>query len=377
MREWETYEDEKALEAADYHFIKETIEEDKEHTSISAQALLYKDLPPCKYYVDNLIPEGAMVLAGASKSGKSWLVLDLCIAIAKGGYFLDHKCNKADVIYYSLEDNLRRLQDRLKTVLRGEEAPSNLEFRLEIQRFDEGLLDVLRYRIDENPQLGLIVIDTMHFIKPTGITSKNEYDSYYKVLGDIANLAREKHITIILVHHTKKSNGFITDPFEQILGTTAIQGAVDTIAILKRDLEAKDEGEFHIKGKDIEQQELSLRFINCIWKNEGDLELKKQRKIEEAYNSHPAVITLKKKLEQIQQDDNEPIKEYVTTMKGFRNDVIEVTGELVGTGEKNFSNIVKEFDYLLKKDNITHIEPKGRTTYRSQKGLFHRYYIKK
>lgn len=377
MREWETYEDEKALEAADYHFIKETIEEDKEHTSISAQALLYKDLPPCKYYVDNLIPEGAMVLAGASKSGKSWLVLDLCIAIAKGGYFLDHKCNKADVIYYSLEDNLRRLQDRLKTVLRGEEAPSNLEFRLEIQRFDEGLLDVLRYRIDENPQLGLIVIDTMHFIKPTGITSKNEYDSYYKVLGDIANLAREKHITIILVHHTKKSNGFITDPFEQILGTTAIQGAVDTIAILKRDLEAKDEGEFHIKGKDIEQQELSLRFINCIWKNEGDLELKKQRKIEEAYNSHPAVITLKKKLEQIQQDSNETIKEYVITMKGFRNDVIEVTGELVGTSERKFAEIIRDYETLLLKDGIKHIEPTSNTKYKGVSGRFHRYmYIK-
>jgi len=68
--------------------------------------------------VPKIIPEGVSLLVGASKIGKSWLALDLAIAVASGGRFLGHiEVEAGEVLYLALEDTKRRLQNRLKTLL--------------------------------------------------------------------------------------------------------------------------------------------------------------------------------------------------------------------------------------------------------------------
>ena len=44
---------------------------------ISAQELQEADLPPTRFLVENLLPEGTSLVSAASKIGKSWMVLDL------------------------------------------------------------------------------------------------------------------------------------------------------------------------------------------------------------------------------------------------------------------------------------------------------------
>ena len=45
---------------------------------IDAETLMDKRLPPTKFCVDTLLPQGLCILGGAPKVGKSWFVLDLC-----------------------------------------------------------------------------------------------------------------------------------------------------------------------------------------------------------------------------------------------------------------------------------------------------------
>jgi hypothetical protein len=55
---------------------------------ITAAALLQKDFPPIPWLVDGVIPgEGLTLLAGAPKVGKSWLTLQLALAVSSGGDF--------------------------------------------------------------------------------------------------------------------------------------------------------------------------------------------------------------------------------------------------------------------------------------------------
>ena len=62
---------------------------------------------------------------GAPKKGKSWLLLGLGIAIAAGGQALGKiPVEGGDVLLLCLEDNQRRLQERLWRVLDGELAPA-------------------------------------------------------------------------------------------------------------------------------------------------------------------------------------------------------------------------------------------------------------
>ena len=70
---------------------------------------------------------------GQTEIGKSFMALDLAIAVASGGKFLGEACQQGDVLALFLEDNDRRLQRRMTTMLgaqNGEVAQSRLRNRV-------------------------------------------------------------------------------------------------------------------------------------------------------------------------------------------------------------------------------------------------------
>ena len=74
-----------------------------------------------KWAISNLVPEGASILAGRPKIGKSWLTLNLALAVASGGVALGKiPVEAGQVLYLALEDGQRRLQKRLKSVSIGQ-----------------------------------------------------------------------------------------------------------------------------------------------------------------------------------------------------------------------------------------------------------------
>lgn len=53
----------------------------------SARELSEMELPPIRHVVEGLLPMGMGVLVAKPKLGKSWMVLDLCLAVAQGSRF--------------------------------------------------------------------------------------------------------------------------------------------------------------------------------------------------------------------------------------------------------------------------------------------------
>ena len=51
---------------------------------IDGETLMDLRLEPTRFCVDTLLPQGVCMLSGATKIGKSWMVLDWCVHIAKG-----------------------------------------------------------------------------------------------------------------------------------------------------------------------------------------------------------------------------------------------------------------------------------------------------
>lgn len=77
---------------------------------INAAQLQSKAFQPVRWVVPDVIPEGLTIIAGKPKLGKSWLVLDIALAAAQGGWTLgDRHCIQGDVLYAALEDGERRL----------------------------------------------------------------------------------------------------------------------------------------------------------------------------------------------------------------------------------------------------------------------------
>ena len=81
--------------------------------TLDGVTLAEMDLPPIKYVIKDLLPQGLAMLNGSMKIGKSWMVLDWCVRIAKGENIWNFPTTKGTTLYLSLEDSNTRLQDRL------------------------------------------------------------------------------------------------------------------------------------------------------------------------------------------------------------------------------------------------------------------------
>ena len=96
--------------------------------TIDADTLMSTSLPPLRFVIDRLLPQGVNVLAGSSKIGKSWLALWLCLQVAKGESVWGLATHGGTVLYLCLEDNFTRIQNRLFQIT--DDAPETLHLSL-------------------------------------------------------------------------------------------------------------------------------------------------------------------------------------------------------------------------------------------------------
>lgn len=81
---------------------------------VTAKDLQGMSFPPVRHILPGYISEGATIIAGKPKIGKSWLTLDLCLAATANRFTLGTpKRAQGDVLYLALEDNNRRLKRRM------------------------------------------------------------------------------------------------------------------------------------------------------------------------------------------------------------------------------------------------------------------------
>ncbi len=201
---------------------------------LNATALLSKKLPTIEHIVPGYIQPGLSIVAGKPKTGKSWLSLGLAVAVATGGLALGNvPVKRGSVLYLALEDNERRLQQRLRQILQGEEvALDNLYFETECPRLDAGGVEAIREWVDATEDARMIIVDVFTKIRQERSSSETAYESDYRALVPLKQLADETSIAIVVVHHTRKMAA--EDPFETVSGTNGITGAADTILILDR-----------------------------------------------------------------------------------------------------------------------------------------------
>ena len=105
--------------------------------TITAEDLQNRTYEPTPFLVDELIPEGLHILAGAPKIGKSWLALWLCLCVSQGQPLWNFAVTQGEVLYLSLEDSCRRIQSRLFDLT--EDAPPTLHFAIMADTLKRGL----------------------------------------------------------------------------------------------------------------------------------------------------------------------------------------------------------------------------------------------
>jgi hypothetical protein len=146
----------------------------------SAAELRGKKFPALKYIVPEILAEGCTLIAGRPKLGKSWLMLDIGIAVAAGRYCLgESKCEQGDVLYLALEDNERRLQRRITKILGAfsTEWPTEFQYATDWPRANEGGVEAIRDWIVSAKNPRLVVVDVLAMFRPRSGNRDNLYEA--------------------------------------------------------------------------------------------------------------------------------------------------------------------------------------------------------
>lgn len=260
-------------------------------TFMSAKDLQQAELPPVKYLVQDILPEGTSILSAASKIGKSWFVLDMGLKIAVGGFFMEKQTTQTGVLYFALEDSMKRLQDRMQKLLQGNEAPSDFFFVTAAPSLDNGLLKSLSNHLKNHPTTKLVIIDTLQKIRGQALSRESAYQQDYREIGKIKQFADGHGISVFFVHHNRKMKDD-SDPFNMISGTTGIMGAADSIFVITKKNRKDNEAVLHITGRDVQQASFEISFDKgaCRWVLIGDIP---KSSIEDKYKASPIIEVIK------------------------------------------------------------------------------------
>lgn len=195
----------------------------------SVPDLTDEDRKPPEFIIDGMLPCGMTFLSGAPKTRKSFLALQIAIAVATGQTFFGRKTTPCDVAYFDLEGSKSRISYR--TARMTTQIPKNVFIANEVREKLAGkLVDRLRALHQQHPSIRLMIIDTYSRARgnPRG-SSANAYDQDVAFLEPIQRMALDENIAILFIHHDKKGAGYMADSFERLSGTMGISGSADCV----------------------------------------------------------------------------------------------------------------------------------------------------
>lgn len=225
--------------------------------------------------IKDLLYPGTYLFAGSPKIGKSFFVTQLAYHVSTGTPLWDLPTRKGKVLYLTLEDTYRRLQERMYRMF-GTETTDLLHFSVSAGKLTNGLEEQIQLFLDKPPDTTLVMIDTLQKIREE--ESDSTYANDYKVITRLKNLSDKHGVCILVVHHTRKLKA--DDKYDMISGTNGLFGAANGALILQKDKRTSNKATLDVSGRD--QPDLLFHLIRneeqLVWElEEMEAELWKEK----------------------------------------------------------------------------------------------------
>ena len=213
---------------------------------------VFQSRPPL---IDGLLYPGTYLFVGAPKLGKSFLMAQLAYHISTGTQLWNYTVRKGTVLYLALEDDYRRLQERLYRMF-GTDGAENLFFSVSASQLGNGLDEQLTRFMQEHPDTKLIIIDTLQKVREVG-GDNYSYANDYEIITRLKKFTDSYGIALLLVHHTRKQKA--DDTFDMISGTNGLLGAADGAFLLQKEKRTGNTATLEVSGRDQQDQRLHLK----------------------------------------------------------------------------------------------------------------------
>lgn len=267
-------------------------------------------IPRPKWLVRDIWTRGGCgFIAGAPKSYKSWMALDMALSVSTGTNFLNQPqfriTKQESVLYLQEEDDLRLVMDRLANILESKSperfyagtmaivggdtqvgmkmsvppsarsgdvlwapptgaVPLALHVQTGFIASDPGWQAWLDEAILEG-KFGMVVIDTLGTVAGEVDTDKTG-EMMNKILKPLKQLANKHDCAILIVHHNKKSatDGKGPRAGNDMLGAVGMHAWVDC-AVYARSKDGKGEIAVEREAKMAQDMSLKIKIPEMVW----------------------------------------------------------------------------------------------------------------
>ena len=205
---------------------------------------IWDNLPPRKpELIEGILREThIMNLSGSSKTGKTYLMQELALAIATGNKWLGHQCSQGEVLYIDAEVDKSSSLNNINEVAKAkgytrEMVGKNLiiwnirGYATQIQKLLPSIVRRFKKR-----NLKLIIIDPMYKINEGDENSAKDMSTFTRGLDQ---LSVTLNCAIAYVHHFSKGNQSDKDSIDRASGSGVIGRHGDALLSVSR-LNAKN-----------------------------------------------------------------------------------------------------------------------------------------
>jgi phage/plasmid primase-like uncharacterized protein len=191
---------------------------------VSANELLAATEPDTRWIWDGVLPEGGLsLIVGKPKAGKSTFAFALSLAVAQGRAFLNRSTVGGAVVYLALEEKRGEVKKKLEAAS-GQVEKLFFHFGAAPSDAVPAINDLIK---DTQPRL--LVIDVLQkFIR---VRDLNDYALVTNALEPLLIVARDSGCHVLLTHHAGKAD---RPDGDEVLGSTALLGGVDTLVSIKK-----------------------------------------------------------------------------------------------------------------------------------------------
>ncbi len=242
---------------------------------ISATDLINREVDEIECLVEPILPRSVVVATGgASDTGKSALLRQLCVCLCTGRDFIGFPVNSIhkSAIYVSTEDDEMAISFLMRKQNRDFQLHPDELLDLKFIFDTENLLGNLDAILKKTPA-DLVVIDCFTDIYGRSMNQANEVRTF---LNQFSQLSNKHQCLVMFLHHTgkKKENDYPSK--HNLLGSQAFEAKMRVVFEIRDDL--ADDRKKHlciVKGNylpaDYKKESIVLEFTeNLTFRNTGD-----------------------------------------------------------------------------------------------------------
>ena len=198
---------------------------------INADDFVATDIPTPDELVKGILHRGSkMVLGGASKSCKTWTLLDLAISVSTGADWLGFPTTKGKVLYLNLEIQDKFMQGRVVSVREAKQiqkTPDLYLWNLRGKAADISHLAPAIIAAAKSKDFALIVIDPIY--KVMGDRVENAAEGIASLVNELERIAVKGNAAIVFGSHFSKGNQAGKDSMDRIGGSGVFARDPDAI----------------------------------------------------------------------------------------------------------------------------------------------------